>query len=73
MKHLKKIFILKKVINISITSNVVALESRSKKAKELGLSTKTISYQIFESAEVTNKNFLNVGSEFDLVIGGGEK
>ncbi|MEK7459846.1 MAG: DUF4147 domain-containing protein, partial [Patescibacteria group bacterium] len=61
-----------KVINISITSNVVALEAVAKKAKELGLSTKTISYQIFESAEVTNKNFLNVGSEFDVVIGGGE-
>lgn len=60
-----------KVINIGMISNVVALKSISKKAQEFGLSTEIVSYQIFESAEVTNKNFLSILSK-DVILGGGE-
>ena len=61
-----------KVINISMISNVIALEAISQKAKELGMSAKIISSEIFEDAKTTINNFLEASEETDVIIGGGE-
>jgi len=61
-----------KVTNISLVSNIDALNAMSRKAEEFGLKAEIISAEIYDLPEVTINNFENHLSENKVVFGGGE-
>ena len=61
-----------KVSNVSLVSNLTALEAMSQKAKELGFEPKVLSPEIYDLPEVAVDNFKKLLTKRSAVMGGGE-
>ncbi|MEK7187010.1 MAG: DUF4147 domain-containing protein [Patescibacteria group bacterium] len=61
-----------RVTNLSLISNLDALQAMSQKAKEFGFEPKILSSQIYDLPEVAVDNFKKLLTKGSAVIGGGE-
>lgn len=60
------------VSNISLVSNLDALEAMKKKAETLNLSAEILSPKIYDTPEVAIKNFKERAKTTNVILGGGE-
>lgn len=61
-----------KVSNISMVSNVDALEAMKNKSEELGLSAKILSTEVYDEIDVALDKFKQEAEETNVVLSGGE-